>query len=75
MTTMQIKLAPEEDMTLQIVKARFNLKTKKEALTKIIRFYEDEIIYPVKYDYMKKLKAIDKEKTVSRKQLMKELEK
>ncbi|MCD6547704.1 MAG: DUF2683 family protein [Nanoarchaeota archaeon] len=73
MVTMQITLTPEINTVIEIVKARFNLKSKKEALKKIIEFYENEVIYPIKPEYIKKLKEIDKEKTISRKQLMKSL--
>jgi hypothetical protein len=73
MVTMQITLTPEINEVIELVKARFNLKSKKEALKKIIEFYENEVIYPIKPEYVRKLKKLDKEKTISRERLMKEI--
>ena len=57
-----ITLNEHEDRILNIVKGRFGLKNKSEAVNLIIDKYEEEFIEPeLRPEYVKKLKRIEEE--------------
>lgn len=60
-----IKIPLEANHILNIVKARYNLKTKSEAIAKIVIEYGGNILEPeLRPEYLEKLKKIDKEKSI-----------
>lgn len=57
-----IEIPEEVNHILNIVKARYNLKTKSEAITKIVIECGANILEPeLRPDYLEKLKKIEKE--------------
>ena len=55
-------LGEREDRILNIVKAKFGLKNKNEAITLITRTYEESFLEPeLRPEYLKKLEKIKKE--------------
>lgn len=57
-----IKIGEREDRIINIVKARYGLKTKSEAIAIITKIYEEYFLEPeLKPEYIKKLNKIDKE--------------
>ena len=57
-----VKLNDEANRVINIVKAKYGLKDKSEALNKMIRQYELELMEPeLRPEYVEKLKKIDKE--------------
>lgn len=62
MVQAMIEIPDEANQILNIVKARYNLKTKSEAITKIIIECGANIIEPeLRPEYLEKLKKIEKE--------------
>jgi len=62
MVQAMIEIPEEVNHILNIVKARYNLKTKSEAITKIVIQAGEEILEPkLRPEYLKKLKKIEKE--------------
>jgi len=62
MVQAMIEIPEEVNHILNIVKARYNLKTKSEAITKIVIRAGEEILEPkLRPEYLKKLKKIEKE--------------
>lgn len=58
-----IDIGNNEDRILNIVKAKFGLKNKSQAVAMLIKIYEDSFLEPeLKPEYIKKLERIDKEK-------------
>lgn len=54
------------DRVLNIVKAKFGLKNKSQAVELIAKTYEESFLEPeLRPEYLKKLKRIDKEKGIS----------
>ena len=50
---------------LNIIKAKYNLKNKSEAVEIMAQKYEEEILEPeLRPEYIKKLKKYEKEKTI-----------
>ncbi|HLC32102.1 MAG TPA: DUF2683 family protein [Candidatus Nanoarchaeia archaeon] len=75
-----IEIPEEANHILNIVKARYNLKTKSEAIAKIVIECGANIIEPeLRPEYIEKLKRIEKEgygeKCSSIEQLKKKIEK
>ena len=75
-----IEIPNEANQILNIVKARYNLKTKSEAIAKIVIEFGANIIEPeLRPEYLQKLRKIEEEgygKTFnSIKQLRKKIEK
>ena len=75
-----IEIPEQANHILNIVKARYNLKTKSEAIAKIVLEHGEDILEPeLRPEYLKKLEKIEKEgygKTfTSIEQLRKEIEK
>ena len=57
-----IEIPKEANQILNIVKARYNLKTKSEAIAKIVIEFGGEILEPkLRPEYLKKLQEIEKE--------------
>jgi len=60
-----ISLTDYENRILNIVKGKYGLRNKSEAVEHIIRSYEEDMLEPeLRPEYIEKLKKIDKEKTV-----------
>jgi len=56
-----IKIPDEANQILNIVKARYNLKTKSEAIAKIVLECGENILEPeIRPEYLAKLKRIEK---------------
>lgn len=57
-----INLSEREDRVLNIVKAKFGLKNKSEAIALIAKIYEQSFLEPeLRSEYIEKLKKIEKE--------------
>ena len=58
-------LGEREDRILNIIKAKFGLKNKSEALALIVQSYEDNFLEPeLRPEYVEKLKRIHKGKYI-----------
>lgn len=65
MVQAMIDISDEANHILNIVKARYNLKTKSEAISKIVIEHGESILEPeIRPEYLEKLKRIDKEKHI-----------
>lgn len=61
-----IEIPEQANQILNIVKARYNLKTKSEAIAKIVIDYGGNILEPeLRPEYLEKLQKIEKEKGIS----------
>ncbi|MEK6834832.1 MAG: DUF2683 family protein [Nanoarchaeota archaeon] len=56
-----IRLNEQEDQVLNIVKAKYRLRNKNDALRLVIREYENNLEPELRPGYLKKLKKIEKE--------------
>ena len=56
-----IKLNEEEDHILNIVKAKYRLRNKNDALKLVIKEYENSLEPELRPEYIKKIKKIEKE--------------
>jgi len=56
-----VKLDEREDQVLNIVKAKYRLRNKNDALRLVIREYENSLEPELRPEYIKKLKRIEKE--------------
>jgi len=57
-----IEIPKEVNQILNIVKARFGLKTKSEAIARVVAEYGSEILEPeLRPEYIEKLKKIEKQ--------------
>ena len=57
-----IEIPQEVNQILNIVKARFGLKTKSEAIARIVAGYGSEILEPeLRPEYVEKLRKIEKQ--------------
>jgi len=57
-----IDISENEDRVLNIVKAKFGLKNKSQAVALITKVYEDSFLEPeLRPEYIEKLKRIEKE--------------
>ena len=57
-----IDIGENEDRILNIVKAKFGLKNKSQAVAMIAKIYEDSFLEPeLRPEYIKKLRGIEKE--------------
>ncbi len=66
MVQAMIEIPEEANHILNIVKARYNLKTKSEAIAKIVVEYGGNILEPeLRPEYLEKLQKIEKEKGIS----------
>lgn len=65
MVQAMIDIPEKANHILNIVKARYNLKTKSEAIAKIVMEHGESILEPeLRPEYLEKLKRIDKEKHI-----------
>ena len=61
-----INLEEKEDRVLNIVKGKFGMKNKSEAITLIINEYEQEFLEPeLRPEFIEEMKKIKKEKVIS----------
>ena len=75
-----VKLTEHADRVLTIVKGKFGLKNKTEAINLVIQQYDEELLEPqLRPEYVKKIKNIEKHgkfrRFTSIEQLRKEIEK
>lgn len=60
-----INIGIEEDRILNIVKAKYGLKNKSDAVAVLVRIYEEKFLEPeLRPEYIEKLKRIRKEKGI-----------
>lgn len=60
-----IDISEEANHILNIVKARYNLKTKSEAITKIVTECGENLLEPeLRPEYLEKLRNLEKEKGI-----------
>jgi len=60
-----IDLSEHEDRILNIVKAKYGLKNKSQAIATIAKIYEDSFLEPeLRPEYIEKLQIIRKEKGI-----------
>lgn len=60
-----IDLEENVDRVLNIIKAKYGLKNKSQAVSVLIQIYEDTFLEPeLRPEYFEKLKKIDKEKGI-----------
>ena len=65
MPTAIVKLNDEANKVINIVKAKYGLNDKSEAINKMAEEYEHEVLEPeLRPEYVEKLKRFGKEKTV-----------
>jgi len=66
MVQAMIKIPKEVNQILNIVKAKFNLKDKSEAIARVVAEYGVEMLEPeLRPEYTEKLKKLEKEKGIS----------
>ena len=60
-----IELNDREDRILNIVKAKFGLKNKSEAIAYLVKVYEESFLEPeLRPEYIEKAKIISKQKKI-----------
>jgi len=60
-TTAIVKLTDTANIVVNIVKAKYDLKDKSEALNKLIEEYSTELLEPeLKPEFIKRIKTIEK---------------
>lgn len=60
-----IDLGDEEDRILNIVKAKFGLKNKSQAVSMVTKIYGESFLEPeLKPEYLEKLEKINREKGI-----------
>ena len=59
-----IKLNENEDQVLNIVKAKYRLKNKNDAVRLVIREYENQLEPELRPGYIKKLERLEKQKGI-----------
>ena len=65
MVQAMIDIPENVNQILNIVKAKYNLKTKSEAIEKVVVKYGDDILEPkLRPEYIEKLKRIEKERGI-----------
>ena len=65
MVQMLLELKEKQDRVLNIVKAKFGLKNKSEAVSLVLNIYEDSFLEPeLRPEYLKKLEKIRKGKYI-----------
>ena len=66
MTQNIFEIGEKENRVLGIVKAKYGLKNKNQALNLVIEAFEQELLEPeIRPEYLEKLKRIDKEKGIT----------
>lgn len=65
-----VKLDEEANQVINIIKAKYGLKDKSEAINKMAEEYEHEVLEPeLRPEYIEKLRKIEKENTIKIKDL------
>lgn len=65
MPTAIVKLNDEANQVINIVKAKYGLRDKSQAINKMAEEYENEVLEPeLRPEYIESLKRFKKEKTV-----------
>ena len=60
-----ITLGEHEDRVLTIVKGKYGLKNKSQAINLVIEMFEEQLLEPqLRPEYIKELKRIDKQKGI-----------
>ena len=60
-----IDIDDRTNQVLNIVKAQYGLKDKSEAIETVVQIFEEEVLEPeLKPAYIKKVKRIEKEKSI-----------
>jgi len=66
MPTAIVQLSNEANHVINIVKAKYDLRDKSEAINALALKYAEEILEPeLRPEYVKKLEKIEKEKSIS----------
>lgn len=69
-----VKINERANRVLNIVKAKYGLRTKSEAINIVAERYESQLLEPeLKPEYIKKLKKIEQEGTLSEEEFKKRL--
>lgn len=67
-----VRISDKANRVLNIIKAKYELKDKSEAINFMAKEYEEEILEPeLRPEYIKKLEKIRKEKPISQKEFEK----
>ena len=62
MVQAMIHISENANQVLNIVKAKFNLKDKSEAIEKVVLYYGEDILEPeLRPEFISKIKKIEKE--------------
>ena len=65
MVKAMIEIPQEANQVLNIVKARYNLKTKSEDITKVVVEWSAQLLEPaLRPEYLEKLSGLEKEKGI-----------
>ncbi len=65
MVQAMINISEEANRILNIIKAKFGLKDKSEAINLVVQKYEEELLEPeLRPEYVEKLKRREKEKGI-----------
>ncbi len=65
MPTAIVKLSEKANHVINVVKAKYGLNDKSQAINRMAEEYEEEVLEPeLRPEYIEKLKRIEKEKTV-----------
>ena len=68
-----VKLSEENSRVVDIVKAKYGLKDKSEAINLVIKIYEEDFLEPeLRPEFIKKIRVISKEDSVKIKDFDKE---
>ncbi len=65
MVQAMIRISDQTNQILNIVKAKYNLKDKSEAIEVVVKKYEEEILEPqLRPEFIEKMKKRQKEKAI-----------
>jgi hypothetical protein len=70
MVQAMIELNENENRVLTIIKGKFGLKNRSEAISMLIRNYEDSLEPELRPEYIERLEKIDKEKGIKFKNIV-----
>lgn len=69
-----IEISEKANRILNIIKAKYGLKDKSQAINKMARKYGESVLEPsLRPDYLKKLQRIEKEGAISEKEFERRL--
>ena len=70
MPTAIVKLNERANHVINIVKAKYNLNDKSEAINRMAEEYEEELLEPeLRPEFIEKLRRIEKQKTIKLKSI------